>query len=60
MFQLSPREFAYLRSQFVTATSDSHKSLMMARFAPFAFTQESIAMLSSALRSERAIQVKIA
>jgi hypothetical protein len=60
MFQLSPREFADLRSQFVTATSDSHKSLMMARFAPHAFTQEGIAMLSSVLRSERAIQVTIA
>jgi hypothetical protein len=33
---------------------------MMARFAPYAFTQEGIAMLSSVLRSERAIQVNIA
>jgi len=60
MFQLSAREFADLRSRSVTAKSHPIKSLMMARFAPYAFTQEGIAMLSSVLRSERAIQVNIA
>ena len=60
MFQLSPREFADLRSRSVTAKSHRIKSLMMTRFAPYAFTQEGIAMLSSVLRSERAIQANIA
>ncbi len=33
---------------------------MKVRFAPYAFTQEGIAMLSSVLRSTRAIRVNIA
>jgi hypothetical protein len=59
-FQLSAGEFADLRSQNVTAKSPAAKALAMVRFAPYAFTQEGIAMLSTVLRSERAIQVSIA
>ncbi len=60
MFQLNAREFDYLRSRSVTANSRLNKSLMKVRFAPYAFTQEGIAMLSSVLRSARAIRVNIA
>lgn len=60
MFQLNAHEFEHLRSRSVTAKSHLNKSLMKVRFAPYAFTQEGIAMLSSVLRSTRAIRVNIA
>ncbi|MFV0338522.1 MAG: ORF6N domain-containing protein [Chthoniobacterales bacterium] len=50
MFVLSKEEFANLRSQFVI--SSSHGGL---RHAPMAFTEQGVAMLSSVLRSPRAI-----
>ena len=59
-FQLSAREFADLRSQSVTAKPALGKAFAKVRFAPYAFTQEGVAMLSTVLRSERAIQVSIA
>lgn len=55
MFELSKEEFANLRSQI--ATSDSDKKNL--RYAPMAFTEQGVAMLSSVLRSDRAIQVNI-
>lgn len=55
MFELSKDEFAVWRSQFVTSNADK-KGL---RWRPFAFTEQGIAMLSSVLNSERAIQVNI-
>jgi ORF6N domain len=54
-FVLTGKEFAILRSQIVTSSS----SWGGRRTAPWVFTQEGIAMLSSVLRSERAIQVNI-
>ncbi|MBI1850422.1 MAG: ORF6N domain-containing protein [Planctomycetes bacterium] len=57
MFRLTPEEVAEaLRSQFVT----SNVGRGGRRNTPFAFTEQGIAMLSSVLRSERAIQVNIA
>ena len=53
MFQLSSEEFANLKSQFVTSSWGG------IRTAPYAFTEQGVAMLSSVLRSERAIQVNI-
>jgi hypothetical protein len=55
MFQLSRREANFLVSQFVIP---SHKTL--GGSLPYAFTQEGIAMLSSVLRSNRAVHVNIA
>jgi hypothetical protein len=56
MFQLTAEETSKLnRSQFVTG-SQKHRD---PRFAPFAFTEQGIAMLSSVLRSDRAVQVNI-
>ena len=53
MFQLTNEEC--LRSQFVT----SNKGRGGARYLPYAFTENGVAMLSSVLRSERAIEVNI-
>ncbi|HEX5393439.1 MAG TPA: ORF6N domain-containing protein [Rhodocyclaceae bacterium] len=53
MFQLDDVEWENLRSQFVTSNRGG------ARYAPYAFTEQGVAMLSSVLRSERAIKVII-
>jgi hypothetical protein len=55
MFVLTPQELAEWRSQFVTSKAD-RKGL---RYAPMAFTEQGVAMLSSVLNSERAIRVNI-
>jgi hypothetical protein len=55
MFQLSKEEFNNWRSQFVMSKSD----LKGLRYFPFAFTEQGVAMLSSVLKSERAIEINI-
>lgn len=50
MFQLSAEQFANLRSQFVT----SNVGRGGRRYAPYAFTEQGVAMLSSVLNSQRA------
>jgi len=54
MFQLSQEEFTILRSQIVTSSDWGGR-----RYRPYAFTEQGVAMLSSVLRSQRAIQVNI-
>jgi len=54
MFQLTKREFASLRSQIVISNIRGGR-----RSAPYAFTEHGVAMLSSVLRSKRAIGVNI-
>ncbi|MDA8118286.1 MAG: ORF6N domain-containing protein [Actinomycetota bacterium] len=54
MFQLSAKEFADLKSQIVTSSWGGAR-----RAAPYAFTEQGVAMLSSVLRSERAVMVNI-
>jgi len=54
MFQLSGKEFASLKSQFVISSWGG-----LRRSAPYAFTEQGVAMLSSVLRSGRAIRVNI-
>jgi len=56
MFQLNDREFMNLRSQTVTSSS-GHGGR---RYIPYVFTEQGVAMLSSVLNSERAVQVNIA
>jgi len=56
MFQLDEEEAAALRSQFAT----SNKGRGGRRYLPYVFTEQGVAMLSSVLHSERAIQVNIA
>ena len=53
MFQLSAEEFADLKSQTVISSWGG------SRTAPYAFTEQGVAMLSSVLRSERAIHVNV-
>lgn len=55
MFQLSAEEFANLRSQSVISSA-GHGGR---RTAPYAFTEQGVAMLSSVLGSQRAIAVNI-
>jgi phage regulator Rha-like protein len=56
MFQLNQAEFKALRSQFVTSKTGRGGR----RYLPFAFTEQGVAMLSSALKSKRAVEVNIA
>lgn len=56
MFQLTKEEHDSLRSQFAT----SNESRGGRRFLPYVFTEQGIAMLSTVLNSEKAIQVNIA
>ncbi len=53
MFQLNKQEFRNLTFQFGISRWGGRRSL------PYAFTEQGVAMLSSVLRSERAIQVNI-
>ena len=54
MFVLSPSELKNLRSQFATSSWGG------TRYAPFVFTEQGVAMLSSVLNSESAITMNIA
>jgi hypothetical protein len=62
MFQLSNHEFNVLRSQSVTSSSEALETLRWGgrRTAPYAFTEQGVAMLSSILSSPQAVQVNIA
>lgn len=53
MFQLNDEEWQFLKSQSVISSWGG------ARTAPYAFTEQGVAMLSSVLKSGRAIQVNI-
>ena len=56
MFQLSAEESRSLRSQFATLKSGRGQHR---KYLPYAFTEQGVAMLSSVLRSARAIAVNI-
>ena len=55
MFELNKSEFENWRSQFVTSNSDR----IGLRHAPMAFTEHGVMMLSSILKSNKAIQTNI-
>jgi ORF6N domain len=59
MFQLSAQEFANLRSQTVISSAASSTGHGGRRSAPYAFTEQGVAMLSTVLGSPRAIAVNI-
>ncbi|MDP2809306.1 MAG: ORF6N domain-containing protein [Rhodocyclaceae bacterium] len=61
MFQLTNQEFNVLRSQIVTSSSPALETLRWGgrRSAPYAFTEQGVAMLSSVLSSPQAIAVNI-
>ena len=54
MFQLTIQEVRNLKSQIVTSSWGG-----LRRAAPYAFTEQGVAMLSSVLHSKRAVQVNI-
>ena len=56
MFQLDPAEAEALRSQSVTSKNPGRGGR---RYAPYAFTEQGVAMLSSALNSPRAILTRL-
>ena len=76
VFQLTAEEFAFLRSQIVISNAEEPYSQRLrpnwsqfvtssrkhrgARYHPYAFTEQGVAMLSSVLRSRRAVEVNIA
>ena len=54
MFELTKEEFGSLRSQFVISNKRGGT-----RYMPFAFTEQGVAMLSSVLNNETAIEINI-
>ncbi len=54
MFELTKDEFNSLRTQIATSKRGG------TRYTPFAFTEQGVAMLSSVLKSDKAIEVNIA
>jgi len=54
MFELTKEESVSLRSQSVTLKRGQHS-----KYLPFAFTEMGVAMLSTVLKSERAIEINI-
>lgn len=54
MFQLNKDDVDFLRSQIVTLKKRRGQH---SKYLPYAFTEQGVAMLSSVLRSQRAIQV---
>ena len=62
MFQLSWEEAERSRSQFVTLIADSGGREVRGRnikYRPFAFTEQGVAMLSSVLKSKRAVRANV-
>jgi len=54
MFQLTPEEYKALRFHFGILERGRHS-----KYLPYAFMEQGVAMLSSVLRSKRAVQVNI-
>ncbi len=54
MFQLTEKEFQNLKSQLVTSSWGGIR-----RATPYAFTEQGVAMLSSVLKSKRAVKVNV-
>ena len=72
MFQLTTKEATSLRSQFVTANASRERTSLRSqivtldsgrgrhrKYPPKAFTEQGVAMLSSVLRSQRAVMVNV-
>lgn len=68
MFQLSKEEYDHLKSQTVTSSEEVLRSQTVTlengrgkhrKYLPYVFTELGVAMLSSILRSERAVQVNV-
>lgn len=55
MFQMSPKEYKSLRSQFVTSNTERGGR----RYRPYAFTEHGAVMAATVLNSERAVRMSI-
>ncbi len=62
MFELTKEEYSTLRSQIVILEEKKNNSGKgkYSKYAPFAFTEQGVAMLSTVLNSDKAIAVNIA
>jgi hypothetical protein len=58
MFQLNQKEMDSLRSQIVILKNEIGRG-KHSKFLPYAFTEQGVSMLSSVLKSEKAVQVNI-
>jgi uncharacterized protein YjcR len=58
MFEISREEYNSLRSQIVTLENNGRGKY--SKYLPYAFTEQGIAMLSSVLKSDIAIEINIA
>jgi len=58
MFELTEAEYNSLRTQFATLKTEGRGK--HTKYLPFSFTEQGIAMLSSVLKSQRAIEINIA
>lgn len=58
-FQLTKEEYEILKSQIVISSSEENNGYGERRKLPYVFTEQGIAMLSSILKSEIAIQTSI-
>ncbi len=54
MFQLTKEEFEHLKSQIATSSWGGRRTM------PYVFTEQGVAMLSSVLHSDRAIDINVA
>ena len=60
MFELTPNEMVNLRSQIAASSLNAGKKEWGGtRYAPMAFTEQGVAMLSGVLKSKRALDVNI-
>lgn len=66
MFKLTPEEFENLRSQLVISSPNCSRSQIVIlkrgqniKYLPYAFTEHGVAMLSSVLRSAKAVTINI-
>ena len=58
MFQLTKDEYEFLRSQFVTSKIKT-ETRGGRQYFPYVFTEQGVSMLSSVLKSKRAIQINV-
>jgi hypothetical protein len=57
MFEITREEYNFLRTQFATLEKGKGR---YSKYLPYAFTEQGVAMLSTVLKSNKAIEVNIA
>ncbi len=59
MFELAPEEYELLKPEIENLLDHEPKTGKHAKYLPFAFTELGVGMLSSVLRSEKALEINI-